>query len=191
MLMNSFTPDDALRTAMAVAGKGAQHLAELDALPAPVYVTDTAGALTYFNPACVEFAGRTPEIGKDRWCVTWRLYTDEGEFLPHDECPMAVAVKERREVRGVRAVAERPDGTRVRFRPYPTPLVDEEGQFAGALNMLIGIPDQAHVEFLQAQAQRCRRLAASTTDDRTAATLAMMAAEYGDEAHRLEKLRAN
>jgi hypothetical protein len=37
---------------------------------------------------------------------------------------MAVAVRERRAVRGVQAVAERPDGTHVDFRPHPTPLLD-------------------------------------------------------------------
>jgi hypothetical protein len=63
------------------------------------------------------FAGRTPAVGRDRWCVTWKPYTDEGEFLPHDECPMAVAIKTKFAVRGVTAVAERPDGTRVNSGP--------------------------------------------------------------------------
>ena len=61
--------------------------AVLDRLPAPVYVTDRSGRITYFNPACVAFAGRRPEVGRDSWCVTWKLYTEQGAFLPHDECP--------------------------------------------------------------------------------------------------------
>src|SRR5678815_5193088 len=81
----------------------------LDALPTPVYTTDVEGRLTYFNPACVELAGRTPRLGGDRWCVTWKLYHPDGTPMPHDECPMAVALKEGRILRGAEAVAERPD----------------------------------------------------------------------------------
>lgn len=61
---------------------------------------------------------------QDRWCVTWKLFTNEGRPLPHDQCPMATAIRERRSIRGLTAIAERPDGRRVNFRPYRTPLFD-------------------------------------------------------------------
>lgn len=48
---------------------------------------------------------------------------------------MAVALKEGRPVRGVEAIAERPDGTRVPFIPFPTPLFDASGRVTGAINM--------------------------------------------------------
>jgi len=82
----------------------------LDALPVAVYVTDADGGIIFFNEACIEFSGRTPVIGSDRWCVTWRLLNPDGTPLPHDKCPMAVALKENRAVRGAEAIAERPDG---------------------------------------------------------------------------------
>jgi two-component system CheB/CheR fusion protein len=110
----------------------------LDALPAALYTTDPDGQITYFNQAAVELAGRTPQLG-EKWCVTWRLHTPDGQPLPHDQCPMAVALKERRAVRGAEAVAERPDGTRIPFLPYPTPLFDDDGNMLGALNMLVDI----------------------------------------------------
>ncbi|HYC94317.1 MAG TPA: PAS domain-containing protein, partial [Sphingomicrobium sp.] len=72
----------------------------LEDLPAAIYTTDAAGRITYFNKACIEFSGQTPKIG-DEWCVTWKLYTTTGDRLPHSECPMAVALKERRPIRGV------------------------------------------------------------------------------------------
>jgi PAS domain S-box-containing protein len=59
---------------------------------------------------------------------------------------MAIAIKERRSVRGMEAVAERPDGTRVPFEPYPTPLFDASGALIGAVNMLIDITDRKHAE---------------------------------------------
>jgi len=111
----------------------------LDRLAAPIYLTDSEGTLTYFNNACVDFAGRTPHVGRDKWCVTWKIYETGGEYLPHDACPMAVAIRQKRSIRGVEAIAERPDGTRMNFRPYPTPLFDEAGNLAGAINLLLDV----------------------------------------------------
>ena len=158
----------------------------LEALPAPIYVTDAEGRVTFFNEACVPFAGRRPVVGEDRWCVTWRLYTEDGDFLPHDRCPMAVAVRERRPIRGVQAVAERPDGSRVAFEPFPTPIFDEAGELAGAVNLLLDISDRKRAGHLAAQAQRCRRLARTIGDKATVETLTRMAADYEAEAGRLE-----
>jgi PAS domain S-box-containing protein len=108
----------------------------LDALPAAVYTTDTAGRLTYYNRAAVELWGYSPKLGEARWCGSWKLYWPDGTPLPHDECPMATALKDGRPVRGVEAVAERPDGSRVAFLPFPTPLYDAAGEMTGAVNML-------------------------------------------------------
>jgi PAS domain S-box-containing protein len=117
----------------------------LDAFPAPVYTTDAAGRITFYNEAAVKFSGRHARLGTDRWCVTWRLYWPDGTPLPHDECPMAIALKEDRAVRGTRAVAERLDGTRVPFIPHPTPLRDASGALVGAVNMLLEIGEVEQV----------------------------------------------
>lgn len=117
----------------------------LEALPAAIYTTDAEGHITFFNKAAVEMAGRTPQVG-DKWCVSWRLYRPDGSYLPHDQCPMAVALREDRPVRGEEAVAERPDGTRVPFVPYPTPLHDDSGKLVGAVNMLMDISDRKKAE---------------------------------------------
>lgn len=93
-------------------------------------------------------SGRTPHEG-DQWCVTWRLYHPDGTPLAHEDCPMAVALKENRSVRGVEAIAERPDGSRVPFMPYPTPLHDGEGKLIGAINMLVDISDRKAAEAQQ------------------------------------------
>ena len=159
----------------------------LDAIPAALYVADIEGTITYFNKACIELAGRTPEVGRDKWCVTWRIYTPGGELLPHDRCPMAVAIREKRTVRDVEAVAERPDGSRVHFIPYPTPLFDGAGQFAGAVNLLLDVTEQRKPEYLQTQALRCRQLAASCTAPELAETLQLMAAKYDEQSLKLAR----
>jgi PAS domain S-box-containing protein len=177
------SPEAILRQAFAVLESGDESLfSALDTLPAPIYVTDAEGVIRYFNPACIDFAGRTPEVGKDRWCVTWKLYTEGGDFLPHDKCPMAEAIIARREVRGVVAMAERPDGTRVMFQPYPTPLFARDGRFRGAVNMLIDVTEQRQAASLRAQAERCRRLARSVSDGQTVDALNRLAEEYDGKA---------
>lgn len=120
----------------------------LQALPAAIYTTDKDGRITYFNEAAVEFAGRRPEIG-DMWCVTWRLFYPDGTRMPHEECPMAVALKENRPVYGEEAIAERPDGTRRWFAPYPTPLRNSAGELVGAVNMLVDITERKEAEARQ------------------------------------------
>jgi PAS domain-containing protein len=136
--LEPFMADTVLCAAITAVQQGGYNLHQtLDTLPIPVYVTNTEGVITYLNRACIGFSGRTPSVGIDRWCVSWRLYTEPGQFLPHDQCPMAVAVRERRSIRGLRAVAERPDGTRINFLPYPTPFFDGAENFAGAVNVLV------------------------------------------------------
>ena len=174
--------EDTIRAAVEVAGKNDHTLLRaLDEIEAPLYVTDAEGLITYFNKACVAFAGRTPTVREDRWCVTWKLYTQAGEFLPHDICPMATAIKEKRPVRGLWAVAERPDGSRVAFMPYPTPILSD-GRLLGAVNMLIDITDPAQAQDLLAQASRARRLARSVSGDAAAETLERVAVEYETKA---------
>jgi PAS domain S-box-containing protein len=176
-----------LHTAITAVQRGDEDFHRvLDALPAAVYVTNAEGVITYYNRACIAFAGRTPLVGQDSWCVSWKLYTEDGRFLPHDQCPMAVALREQRAIRGVEAVAERPDGTRRNFLPYPTPLLDSDGKLVGAINMLIDVTDRKQAQALRAQAVKCRRLAAAISDHQTTNTLNSMAAEYEGQVLRLE-----
>jgi PAS domain S-box-containing protein len=167
-------PDQILDTALnALAADPACH-GVLDELPAPIYTADAEGRVTYWNRACIEFAGREPVLGQDRWCVTWQLYTTSGEPLAHEDCPMAQAIRERQPIRDVVAIAERPDGGRVAFRPYPTPLFDSHGNFTGAVNMLIDVSDE-QAEALTDQANRCRRLADAMYDREASRVLSSMA----------------
>src|SRR5262249_10212633 len=66
--------------------------------------------------------------------------------MPHDECPMAVALKEGRVVRGKEVIAERPDGARIWFEPFPMPLRNTEGRIVGGINMLLDITERKQRE---------------------------------------------
>ena len=121
----------------------------LAAVPAAIYTTDAEGKITYFNEAAVDLAGRAPILGSDEWCVTWKLYNPDGTPLPHHQCPMAIALREGRPIRNAEAVAERPDGSRIPFIPFPTPLRDASGKVVGAINMLVDISERRQAETQQ------------------------------------------
>lgn len=191
-MINAQTASHLVDAAVEALENGAYRFRELlDGIPAAIYVTDRNGAITYFNQACVELAGRTPAIGIDKWCVTWKLRTPDGRHLPHDQCPMAVALRDEVAVRDVEAIAERPDGDLVHFIPFPTPLFDAAGNMTGAVNLLMDITEQRKPDYLRAQANACRRLAADTTDENVAETLQLMAAKYDQHSLRYPRRRAH
>ncbi len=125
----------------------------LEVLAVAVYTTDAAGRITFFNQAAVDFWGRRPELGEE-WCGSLRLFEVDGRPMAHDACPMAIALKENRAVRGTAAIAERPDGRRVAFVPHPTPLRSADGTLVGAVNVLVDITERlAAEEALRASAE--------------------------------------
>jgi PAS domain S-box-containing protein len=127
----------------------------VQALPAAVYTTDAQGRIQLFNDAAVELWGRRPQAGRDLWCGSWKIYRPDCTPLPLDQCPMAIALREGRVVRGEEIVIERPDGTRRHVLPHPAPLFDTAGAVAGAVNMLVDITHW----------KRAQRELAQTRDD--------------------------
>lgn len=143
------TLPDAAETAMAVLSARAadvQFRRLVEALPAAIYTTDADGVVTYFNEACVQLSGHRPEVGRDKWCVSWKLYAPDGTFMPHHTCPMALALALGQPIRGQEVVVERPDGSRAAILPFPTPLRDEQGKMVGAVNMLVDISGRKEAE---------------------------------------------
>jgi two-component sensor histidine kinase len=128
-----------------------------------------AGRITFYNEAAAELWGCRPEIGAASWCGSWKLYHTDGTPMPHHLCPMALAISQRQAIRGAEAVAERPDGTRVTFVPYPTLLHDSSGAVVGAVNMLVDITER------KASEERLRLLA-SEVDHRAKNMLAVIQA---------------
>jgi PAS domain S-box-containing protein len=111
----------------------------LENSPIAAYATDAQGRLIYYNAAAVKLAGRVPQLGADRWCITSKLYYPDGRRLPHDKYPLAISLSGDEVVSGGEYIAERPDGSRFWFTPFPTVLRDTTGEIIGAINMLVDV----------------------------------------------------
>ena len=144
-----------LRPAADAPGGGEVPFREiLHALPAAIYATDPDGRITYYNEAAAALWGHRPDIGTSRWCGSWKLYRVDGTPLPHDECPMAAALRGLSPSAGpsagpsasIELIAERPDGSRIPFMPYPRLLRDASGAVTGAVNMLVDLTDRKQAE---------------------------------------------
>lgn len=133
----------------------------LDALPVAVYITDVAGKITYSNGATGALAGESPVLGEDESRLSWRLFDLNGAEVSRDHWSTSVALKEQRPIVGPETIAERSNGSRVRFVPQPTPLFDSEGQLAGAVNLLVEVTQRHKEEILAA---RLAAIVASSDD---------------------------
>lgn len=121
----------------------------VEAAPVALCQTDADGVLLGFNAAAVELWGREPRIGKDRWCGSYKLYEPDGAPMSLDRCPLALALKERRQISAAEAIFERPDGSKGALLAYPTPLFAPGGELAGAINILVDITERKRAEDLQ------------------------------------------
>lgn len=108
----------------------------LDILPIAIYSCDANGYITFYNKASVELWGREAQIGRDRWCGAWKIYTAGGERMLPESCPMAIALKEGRIISGTELIIERQDGNRQHVLPHTQPLLDSDGNTTGTLNLL-------------------------------------------------------
>lgn len=127
-----------------------RHL--LESLPAAIYTCDIEGRILWYNEAAVTLWGRTPVIGKDMWCGSWKIFDIDGTTpVPLDTCPMAKVLQTGEAIRDAEIIVERPDGTRRHVQPFPDPVFDEQGRITGAVNMLIDITDLKAAEIHMAR----------------------------------------
>lgn len=120
----------------------------IEKLPVAFYLCDYEGKIVLANECAEVLWGRKPQIGVDSWCGSWRIYLPDGRELPLEACPMAVALREGRSIRGEELIVERPDGGRSWVIPHPDPIFDEDGALAGATNVLVDITPQREAEYL-------------------------------------------
>jgi PAS domain S-box-containing protein len=151
-------PEAVLRSGLPTA----KQLGELlNALPAAIYAVDAEGTITYFNDAAAKLWGYRPRLYIDKWYESGRLYSLDGTPLPREQSPMAVALKEGRQVGGNQAIAERLDGSRVPVMAFSAPLYDASGVLFGAVEMAV---DASPCQHFEQAAQRLALIVESSDD---------------------------
>lgn len=115
-------------------------------LPAAIYTCTADGYIQQYNKAAADLWGREPEVGRDLWCGSFRIFHTDGSPMQLDECPMALTLKEGRPILGAEIIVERPDGGRRHVLPHPRPIFNDEGRMVGAVNMLVDITEHKQKE---------------------------------------------
>jgi PAS domain S-box-containing protein len=118
--------------------------------PVAIYTCDKDGYVTFYNDAAARLWGRSPEIGIDLWCGSWKIYYPDGRSMPLDQCPMALTLKENLFFNGEEIVIERPDHTFLNLLVFPRPMISDDGDLIGAYNTLVDITNQKMGEEKQA-----------------------------------------
>jgi PAS domain S-box-containing protein len=139
----------------------------LEHLPDAAYTCDAEGLLTSFNPGAEKLWGRSPSLRDpaERYCGSLALLTTEGEKLPLERSPIALALEQKRAVNARELTVMRADGTRRSVLAHAHPYFDDHGLLLGAVGVLVDISAQkerelerARIEARAAEAQRLESL---------------------------------
>lgn len=130
----------------------------LEKLPAGAYTCDPDGLITYFNQHAERLWGRSPRLNDpvDRFCGSFKLFASDGTPISHDQCWMALALKNEAEYNGHEIVIERPDGKRLTALAYANPIRDHSGKLAGAVNVLVDVSERKRFEVALRDADRSK-----------------------------------
>ena len=116
---------------------GDRYVVLATAADTAIYFCNSLGVITGYNNLAAEFWGRRPALDAtdERFCGSHMLYRADGNYLPHDQCPMADVLAGK--VPGIydaEVQIQRPDGSRVVVVVNVAPLIDDDGAIVGAVN---------------------------------------------------------
>lgn len=130
----------------------------LETLPAAAYTCDPQGLITYYNSHAVDLWGRRPRLNDavDRFCGSFKLFATDGTSIAHDECWMALALRNRAEYLGQEILIERPNGDRLTALAHANPILDDAGVLLGAVNVLVDVTGSRRAEDALKAADRAK-----------------------------------
>ncbi len=130
----------------------------LETLPAAAYTCDPQGRITYYNSHAVDLWGRRPRLNDadDRFCGSFKLFATDGSSIAHDECWMALALRNKTEYVGLEILIERPNGERLTALAHINPILDDAGVLLGAVNVVIDVTARRRAEDALKAADRAK-----------------------------------
>jgi PAS domain S-box-containing protein len=156
-----------------------------DLVPVAVYVCDADGIIQEYNRRAAELWGR--ELGGNgegpKFCGSYKIYHPDGRLMPHEECPMARALRgEKLKAKDLEIIVERPDGERRHVIPAPRILTNIHGKITGAINSLFDITERKRAE---TAAMRLAAVVQSSHDAVAAKTLNGIITDWNQSAERI------
>lgn len=144
-----------------VAESEAHYRRLIENSPVAMYVCDKDGYITQYNKAAAELFGREPQAGKDRWTIAWKMADENGQYIPPDNSPMAIALKTGEIPEQKEITLQNQDGTVRVILAHPQLFYKENGEISGGLNAVVDITERKLAE------KNAGRLAAiiHSTDD--------------------------
>ena len=120
-----------------------------DLVPVAVYSCDASGVIQQFNRRAAELWGREPAPGDtdERFCGSHKMLRPDGNFMPHDQCPMAEVLSGKiSELRDAEVLIERPDGSRIIVLVNIRALKNQRKELTGAINCFVDITERKQTE---------------------------------------------
>ena len=142
--------EEALRESEEKAG------AMLGSAPIGITFVDSAGLLTYANPAAERILGLQPRdiAGRRYDDPRWRISAQDGSPFPPGQLPFARVMETRRPVYDIEHAIERGDGTRVLLSVNGSPLFSPDGSVSGMVSFMQDITERKQAELALRESER-------------------------------------
>ncbi len=156
----------------------------MENIPHPIYTVDADGNLKYYNKAALELWGQIPDTSNPWWCSFLNLHDCMGCKMDQDECPLYQTLRTKQAVRGEQIMIQKKDGSMRFIIPHPTPLFDEKGNLAGAINMLLDFTEDRNREIqIQTAEEKYKSLIDQASDGIITYSLDGKIYEFNKAAH--------
>lgn len=120
----------------------------LELIPVGVYVVERNGIIHGYNRRAAELWGRYPrrDDPQERFCGSARMFTPDGQPLPHDQSPVADVLSDGVARSDLEVMMQRPDGSRINVSLNIGPLRDATGKLIGAVCCFQDITERRRFE---------------------------------------------